>query len=147
MAQRLSQVFLDANVYFAGSVSPSGASRVILELARRGKIKVFASRLALHEAERNLVQKADPKAVTYFHQFLKKTSIRVIPTPPERILERYESYIHPKDVPILAAAIEWGVDFLITLDRRHFLTPKVLSLQGKTKIGTPGIFLQGLVRH
>ena len=33
--------------------------------------------------------------------------------------------IHPKDVPVLAAAVASKATYLITLDRRHFLTKAV----------------------
>lgn len=137
------RVFLDANVYFAGFLSPKGASRLILEFIRRGKLTVVASRLVLREADRNLRRKTDPKTLKAFRRFLKETKIDVVPFVTAQILERYEAYIHPKDAPILAAAMEAEVDYLITLDRKHFLTPNVLSSSKRIKILTPGDFLRG----
>lgn len=136
------RVFLDANVYFAGFLSPKGASALVLELARRGKLAVVASRLVLREADRNLRRKTDPKTLKAFHRFLKGTKIDVPPFVTAQILERYEAHIHPKDAPILAAAMEAEVDYLMTLDRKHFLTPKALSSSKRVKILTPGDFLR-----
>lgn len=141
------EVFLDANVYFAGCFSKTGASSVILELAQRKKIFIYASRLVLHEAERNLRKKTNPKAVAEFHQFLKQTKIRILPPLENSVCARYEHYIHPKDVPVLAAADKANVDFLITLDRRHFLTSKIASLPTRMKILTPGDFLVSQLPH
>ena len=135
------RVFLDANVYFAGFFSKTGASSLILQLAQRGKLQVVASHLVLREADRNLRKKAGRETVTAFHCFLKKTKVQVITSPSERTLRQYEASIHPKDVPVLTATLEAKVDFLITLDRRHFFTPSVMAVSGKLKILTPGDFL------
>jgi putative PIN family toxin of toxin-antitoxin system len=145
----MTRLFLDANVYFAGFVSNQGASSLILELARREKLQIYASRLVLHEADRNLRQKTDRKTVITFHRFLQKTRIHVISSPNEKISERCEAVIHPKDAPVLAAAIEAQADFLITLDRKHLLTPEAISLskEFRLKILTPGDFLREKIQQ
>ena len=114
------RVFLDANVYFAGSASPPGGSALVLQLILKGRVEVTASRLVLREAERNLRRKRPPKDLKAFHQFLKHAKLRVIPTPPEIAWTRYEGVIHPKDVPALAAAVASKATHLITRNRRHF---------------------------
>jgi len=141
------RVFLDANVYFAGCVSPSGASAIILELARRKRFQLVTSRLVLREAERNLRSKASRKTLQAFHRFLQATDVVVAPSPEEKIVAQYETVIHPKDIPVLVAALKAEVDYLVTLDRRHFLTKPVLALARRAKILTPGDFLKSFVRH
>ena len=135
------KIFLDANVYFAGFYSKTGASSVLLELIRLRKCEGFTSRLVLREAERNLRLKAEPPVLKSFHQFLKTTPLKICPPPKPAQLAKYESLIHPKDVPVLAAAVEARVDFLITLDRRHFMTPELLKKISSPKILTPGEYL------
>lgn len=142
----MTQVFLDANVYVAGFVSETGASAFVLELAQRGKIHLLANRWVLRETERNLRLKANPKILKSFRRFIRQTKIYPLDPPSEASLEKYEPFIHPKDVSVLAAALEAKADFLLTLDRRHFLTAQVLSLPGKTKILTPGEFVRESVR-
>jgi len=141
------RVFLDANVYFAGSASPTGASALILQLAAHGRIEITASRLVLLEAERNLRRKRPAKDLKAFHQCLQQIRLRVIPTPPETAWTRYEGVIHPKDVAILAAAVASRVTHLVTLDRRHFMTQAVSGAVPELTILTPGDFLRELVRH
>jgi putative PIN family toxin of toxin-antitoxin system len=143
----MARVFLDANVYFAGCLSPDGASALILQLARRGRIQVVASRLVLREAERNLRRKTTKRTLQAFRAFLNATPVTIVPTPEERVLERYTEAIHPKDVPILAAAVEANVDYLVTLDRRHFLNRAVFSKAVDVKVLTPGDFLNTVVRR
>lgn len=140
----MTRVFLDANVYFAGCASPSGASALILQLARRGIIRLVASRLVLREADRNLRRKSDRRNAEAFRCFLNATDMTVLPTPNDKVLRRYEAHIHPKDVPVLAAAVEAQVDYLVTLDRRHFLTPAVQACARNVKILTPGDFLKSV---
>ena len=140
------RIFLDANVYVAGFVSPKGGSAFILELARRKKICLLTSRVVLREADRNLRSKAGLKTVKAFRRFLNETRIEILPYLTESVLSRYEALIHPKDTVILGAALEAQVDFLVTLDRRHFLTSQVLAKQGRTKILTPEDFIQEQIK-
>jgi len=141
------RVFLDANVYFAGSASPAGGSALVLQLILKGRIEATASRLVLREAERNLRHKRPPKDLKAFHQFLKHAKLRVVPTPPETAWKPYEDFIHPKDVPVLAAAVASKAAYLITLDRRHFLTKTVIERVPELTILTPGDFLRELGRE
>lgn len=141
------RVFLDANVYFAGSASPTGASALLLQLILNGRLEVMASRLVLREAERNLRRKRPPKDLKAFHQFLKHAKLHVISTPPETTWKPYEGVIHPKDVPVLVAAVVSKAAYLITLDRRHFLTKTVIEKVPALTILTPGDFLREMVRQ
>lgn len=138
------RVFFDANVYFAGFDSPKGASAFVLELARRRKIGVYASRLVLREANRNLRAKSEKKVLKSFRRYLESVKIHIVPAPDETLFKPYESYLHPKDVPVLAAALTAKSDYLITLDRRHFLTPEVLSKVKKIKVCTPADFIRDI---
>ncbi len=136
------RLFLDANIFFAGFYSKTGASSLILQLASKKKWQIIASKLVLHEADRNLRKKSDPKSCKAFHRYLQQNKIIVVPAPEEKTLNKVESLIHPKDVPVLAAAIESGSDFLLTLDRRHFLTSNLAANVRKPRILTPGDFLR-----
>ena len=136
------RVFLDANVYFAGFHSPKGASGFVLELIRRKKIEAYASRLVLREADRNLRSKSDSKVLKAFRRYLQSVKVRIVPAPDESLFKPHESYLHPKDLPVLAAALLVKSDFLITLDRRHFLTPQVPARVTKIKICTPHDFIR-----
>jgi len=138
----VTRVFLDANVYFAGVVSEDGASAFILHLAKRKKIVIFASKLVLREADRNLRKKTSSPIAKSFRRFLRDTKIKVAPAPGEETLQEYESFIHPKDVPVLAFAIESKVDFFITLDKKHFFVPAIISKVKKIRIITPGDFIR-----
>jgi len=134
-------------VLFAGCYAPDGASALVLQLARHHRIQAIASRLVLREAERNLRRKAGRKAVGAFHQWLKTTTVAVVPTPDDALLRRFEALIHPKDVPILAAAVASGAEYLVTLDQRHFLTSAVRLRIKRPAVMTPGHFLKDIVHR
>ncbi len=141
------RVFFDANVYFAGSYSPTGASAWLLKLATQKRIQVVASRLVLREAERNLLAKADRKALRTFHRLLDAMTPTLVRMPSAKTLALYEEIIHPKDVPVLAAAVEAKVDYLVTLDQRHFFTPIIRDRIKSPRIRTPGDFLNEWMRN
>lgn len=140
------RIFLDASVYVAGFISPKGGSGLILDLIRRKKVQLIANRVVLRETDRNLRSKAPLKIVKAFRRFLHETKIEIVSPLTDTLLSQYETLIHPKDAVILGTALEARVDFLMTLDRRHFLTPQVLAKQGKTKILTPENFIEEQVR-
>jgi predicted nucleic acid-binding protein len=52
-----------------------------------------------------------------------------------------KEFIHPKDAPILAAAMSLEVDYLVTLNRKHFLDDPEVARKSGLRIGTPGDFL------
>ena len=139
------RVFLDANVWFAGCHSLTGASALILELAARRRLHVVTSRVALREAKRNLSAKSPRRALQRFHRLLKAIPVEVVRAPDEEALASYADVIHPHDVPILAAALDAQVDYLVTLDRRHFLTPRVRARAGTVTVLTPGDALKDLI--
>lgn len=138
----MSRVFLDANIYFAGFVSKEGASHLLFEIAGRGKIHLYSSKLVLREAEKNLRLKSTPGNLKSFHRYLQKIKIHVVPFPEDKITASYEALIHPKDLPVLGAAMTSKADYLITLDKRHFLTKALKLKLKKPAVMTPGDFIR-----
>ncbi len=136
------KIFLDANIYFAGAVSEDGASRLILEIALRKKILLYSSKLVLREAERNLRLKAQKEHLKFFHSYLRKVKIHVVPLPEDKVVEPFESLIHPKDLPVLGSAVVSMADYLLTLDKRHFFTATLFAKRLPFKIMTPGDFIR-----
>ncbi len=138
------RIFLDANIYFVGFSSQGGASFLILEIARKKKIVLCASRLVLREADRNLRQKSTPENLKAFRRYIQKVKVYVVPFPQEETTKLYETSIHPKDLPVLGAALEAKSDYLLSLDKKHFLTPQFVSKVKKPKIMSPGDFLKNI---
>ncbi|OGY26016.1 MAG: putative toxin-antitoxin system toxin component, PIN family [Candidatus Woykebacteria bacterium RBG_16_44_10] len=136
------KVFLDANVLFSAANSPTGGSAYVVELARAGKLRLFSSRLAVKEAERNLREKSTEAALLRFYDLLDEVTIELFDTNRARAKKSWEYLVGAKDAPILAAAIVSKAQFLITLDKKHFLNPQVLGIDLPIKILRPGGFIE-----
>lgn len=59
----MNTVFLDANVIFSAAYSDIGGSAYVFQLAKKSRLTLYSSRLAIKEAERNLRKKADAQKV------------------------------------------------------------------------------------
>jgi len=117
------KIFVDTNVLIAGLVSVTGASASVLDLGEAGIIEMVISRQVLIEADRNFSEKLPP-LVGRFRQFMRGLAPIMVEDPPSTEVEKAASMVDRKDAPILAAALESRVDFLVTLDKKHFLNPK-----------------------
>jgi predicted nucleic acid-binding protein len=121
-------------VLIAGTASTTGASHILLRLSELTVIDRLTSQYAIAEAERNLLAKL-PAAAPAFRLILE-AAIEVIPTPPQSLVQDITDQAHPKDAPILAAAIVGKTDFLATFNVRHFHQRNVPPL-----IQKPGVIL------
>jgi predicted nucleic acid-binding protein len=132
-------VFADANILIAAAGSRQGASRAILNLAEMGLIQLVVSRQVLLETERNLRRKL-PDGLPLVAEWLSYLSLKMVDDPlPERYMG-WVSIIEEKDAPILAAAVDAQVDYLVTLNTRDF-TPEVMNAAGLTVL-TPSQFIE-----
>jgi predicted nucleic acid-binding protein len=133
-----SDIFFDSSALVAGIVSTQGAARALLLLAEDGKLLISVSEQVIAEVERNIARKA-PKAVPFARELILRANIRILRNPQiSEIRERRDWISHPPDLPILVAAALARVDYLVTLNTRHFIdNPNVSRLSG-LRIGTPG---------
>jgi len=156
------RVFLDSSVLIAGAASPSGASRAILILANAELITPIASEQVLVESECNIRDKL-PRALGYYQRVISNAGFEVVQDPSPEEIEAAKQIIHPKDAPILAAAMSWlacsgkkvgttvplsqskpttaQVDYLVTLNHKHFLDDPAVASKSGLRIGLPSHFL------
>lgn len=131
-------VFLDSSALIAGIVSSQGAARALLLLGENGKINLAVSEQVIAEVERNLARKA-PEALPFARALILSANIRILRDPPAEEVQTHLDWIgHAADVPILLAARRANVDFLVTLNTRHFLNDPEVSRRSGLRIGTPG---------
>lgn len=138
------RVFIDTSVLIAGVASVTGASAAVLDLCEADTIDMVISRQVLVEADRNFSAKF-PGLVDPFRQFIRNLAPLMIEDPPRAAVKKAATLIDRKDAPILAAAIEASVDYLITLDKKHFLTQR-LQKHISPEICTPSDFLKTFER-
>ncbi|GAP13369.1 predicted nucleic-acid-binding protein, contains PIN domain [Longilinea arvoryzae] len=132
------EIFLDSSALIAGIVSAQGAARVLLLLAENEKIELWVSEQVIAEVERNLARKA-PRALPVAREMILRANIQILHDPKPADVRSHMDWInHAADVPILVAAANAQVDFLVTLDVRHFIDDPVVAQRSGLRIGTPG---------
>ena len=141
----MKKVFIDANIFFAASYSKNGGSALILELAKKKKIKIITVSYALAEAEKNIELKLGQKYLSIHHQNILDINpeIQSLDNLNLETIHMLENFLVLKDIPILAGALFSKAEFLITLDKRDFLDNKKLTnLNLPFKILNPENFIK-----
>ena len=141
------RVMVDADVLFAGAASSSGQSAsgvtgpptVLLRLSELTVLEGVASVQAVTEAERNLAAKV-PAAVEALGE-LVDACVRVVPDPKPGEVQAMDGRAHPKDLPILVAAVRERCPVLVTFNEKDFRPghPDV-------EVVTPGVLVQRVRR-
>jgi predicted nucleic acid-binding protein len=131
------RVFVDADVLFAGSASPTehGASLLLLRLGEITLIEAITSQQVITEVERNLVQKM-PTALPAF-RLLVSRALQVRPNPTVIEVEAMKGCADVKDLPILVAAVCEDCPWLVTFNGRHFQPG-----HAQVTVLTPGDFIR-----
>jgi len=131
-------LFLDSSALIAGIVSAEGASRALLLLAESGHIALTISEQVLAESERAIARKA-PKALSDLRQAILASKTRIVRDPsPEDVSVHPNLVSHAVDIPIVLAAVQAKADYLVTLNRKHFIDDPGVAQQAGLRIGTPG---------
>ena len=131
-------IFLDCSALFAGIVSSIGAARALLILGETQHIQLVISEQVVAETERAIARKI-PMALSLVRQAILNSKAKIYPDPTIIEIQAYMSWMNdPTDVPILVAAMKAQVDYLVTLNRRHFLEDTNLAQKSGLYIGTPG---------
>ncbi|MCP4415263.1 MAG: PIN domain-containing protein [Chloroflexi bacterium] len=114
------RLFVDADVLFAGSASPSehSASLVILRMAEITLIEAFASEQVITEVERNLSAKM-PEALPKF-RYMVSRCLQIVPDPSLTAVTKYRGRADAKDLPILVAAVRENCSWLVTFNVKDF---------------------------
>ncbi len=138
MATKL-RVFVDADVLFAGSASPSehGASLTVLKMGEITLLDCVTSEQAIAEVERNLVAKLPTKLAEF--RLIVSRCLQAVPDPGLTDLTAYAGQADVEDVPILVAALREGCAYLLTFNDRHFRPTREQIV-----IQRPGDFIQAI---
>lgn len=144
MALRPDLVFLDASVMVAASRSPSGGSALAMEVCRGRRFRAAITVRVFLEARVNIAEKFREEELVRFYQQMAALRPEMVPPPSAETLASGARLVGQKDAHVLAAALECGAGHLLTLDRRHLITPAVQSEGLPLKVVTPGEFLKEL---
>lgn len=141
------KVFFDSSALFAGVFSPTGGARLILKLAEGRHLRLIVSQQVLAETERSLRAKA-PEVLGRYALLLQEVNVEIVPDPEPEELTPYIALLpHREDVPILVAALKAEADYLVTLNRKHFLEVPGLMEKTELQMGTPGDFIAWYREH
>jgi hypothetical protein len=114
----------------------------LLSLAAGNLIIITVSEQVVSETERALTRKA-PRALLYYREAMRSTGLRIVRDPsPDDVTDHQDLISHQADVPIVLAAKHAAVDYLVTLNRRHFIDDPGVALRSGLRIGTPGEALE-----
>jgi predicted nucleic acid-binding protein len=131
------RLFLDSSALVAGIASSTGAARALLVMAEAGGVSIILSEQVVAETERAIARKI-PEALPDFRAALRSTGMRIVRDPsPGEVAAHTGVIAHQSDVPVIVAAMKAGVDYLVTLDRRHFLDDPAVAKRSGLRIGTP----------
>lgn len=142
MASRRTLVFLDACVLVAASRSPAGGSAVALDVCRGRRFRAAITARVLLEARVNIARKFTEAELVRFYQQLAGLDPEMVPGPPPERVAECLLLTGEKDAHVLAAALDCGASYLLTLDRRHVVTTEVQSAGLPVKLVAPGGFLK-----
>ena len=118
------KIFLDASVILSGLASSAGGSRKIFEAVKDNKIKLLTTPFIIQEIINHL-QKLDIES-SQLETLLSTKIIHLVANPSEEMIKKFsKSSSDPKDAHVLAGASLSGAAALISLDKKHLLTPKV----------------------
>lgn len=129
------RVFIDTNVFFSACYSQTGASFEIFRLALSGAVQLVTSDYIIEETRRNLARKS-PEDLSRFQSFLKTMGFEYANPSRQDVLNAAE-YTALKDAPVVAAARHAGVDYLVSLDRRHLVGQALVAQRAGLRIVLP----------
>ena len=132
------KLFLDSSALFAGIASPNGAARVLLLLGESGELSLLVSEQVIVEVERAVARKI-VSILPDLRQAILNSRLQILPDPDaEAVLAHLDWISHAADAPILVCAAQAEVDYLVTLNRKHFLDDPRVAERSGLRIGTPG---------
>lgn len=138
----MKKVFIDSSVLIAACGSEFGASALVLQYAKEGRIKLFLSIEVIMEAKKNVLLKMGKINVQRLAFFLTTVPYTIARPLKKRDIQKCSQWINAKDVPVLTAAMKTQSDFLLTLDKKHFLQPTVINFAKNLRIVIPGEFIK-----
>ncbi len=125
----MTRVFLDTSVILAATFSSKGASREIIRRALQGSIAAVISDFVIEEARRNVASRFADLAET-IDIFFASNNFEVVQATFLEV-QAAAKYIAAKDAPIVAAAKQAKVDYLVSMDKQHLANIEVVPIVRK----------------
>ena len=111
------RVMVDATILIAGSGWPRWPREVLLA-GLRGEFHLVLCPYVIRQVHRKLRQRFPPECLERFEEFLSEKAYELVPDPtPEHVSENKDLVRDGSDIPIALAAINAGVDYLVSEDK------------------------------
>ncbi|MBW6474694.1 MAG: PIN domain-containing protein [Anaerolineaceae bacterium] len=131
-------LYFDSSALIAGIISDKGAARALLLLAEDRKLIISVSEQVIVEVERNIAKKI-PKILHVAREMIRESNVIIYKDPSKEEVRDHLNWIdHAADVPIMVSAIKAHVDYLVTLNTKHFMNDPQVTFRSGLRIGTPG---------
>lgn len=130
--------FLDSSVLFTAVNSPNGGSAKLFTLKN---LKLFTSPVVLTETERNVREKLQSYHLDRFFLLVDLLTVKK-QKPDDKLIDKAREVIAEKDAPILAEAKQARCNYLVSLDKKHFLTSSVADFLKPQKIMIPKMLIE-----
>ncbi|MBU4175177.1 MAG: PIN domain-containing protein [Actinobacteria bacterium] len=121
------KVFLDACCWVAGTLSRIGGSRFILALAKEGHIEILATKRIVVQTVKALGKKYGDDELRDFLKLFSNVSPTIVEDATDEEGARWSDLTHEDDCHVLAGAMKGKADILVSLDRKHVVTEKVVA--------------------
>lgn len=139
----MAKIFFDADIIFSlcySKNSQSGANKVIA-FAHGNKIDLLTSSLVVEEVRRNL-----PRGLlSRLGELLDLFRFSIIKTVDYDLSNKLADVVDEKDAHVLAATIQSQSNYLLTFNKRHFLTEKFKKLNLKLQIMDPKDYIEKVI--
>ncbi|KKU45166.1 MAG: hypothetical protein UX62_C0040G0005 [Microgenomates group bacterium GW2011_GWA2_46_7] len=137
--------FLDTSVILSGLHSPSGRSAMLFRAATKKKVKLITTPLVLAEAAEYIAKLSIQPL--QLEELFTASILTIIPNPPEITAEKFKTLTtDPDDVHVLAGAALSGATVLLSLDKKHIITPRVKLALRPMKVLSPKEFWRWIMR-
>jgi putative PIN family toxin of toxin-antitoxin system len=135
------RVFLDSSILVAATLSSTGGSFRLCRESRAGNLTTYINQYVQMEV-REVISRKYFTNLNKLDLLFEWSKINIVSNPKPSRVKKISNLINLEDAPILAGALDNKADFLITLDRKDFLTPKLKKFSLPTIIVTPQEFFQ-----
>lgn len=112
-----------------------------MEVCGGQRFRAALTTRVLLEARVNIAEKFGETELIRFYQQVAALDPEMVPPPPDNRVQECVRLTTDKDAHVLAAALECGAAYLLTLDRHHLITPAVQAAGLPLRVVTPGDFL------
>ncbi len=136
-------VFVDSSVLFAAVYSSRGIARDLVNLAITQQVQLVITPFALEEVRRNIALDF-PEKLSLYEAVVMNIPFRMISNPTHEQIVMAAQYTVIKDAPIIAAAINAQVDYLVTYDREQLLDRPEVAEKSGLRIVTPDVVIAAL---